>query len=204
MFKYTIPVILQQLMPSYTWKVDTEDKQLFLTFDDGPHPEITPWVLGQLKEFGAKATFFCVGDNVRKYPEVYQQILKENHAVGNHTFHHLNGWKTETADYLKDVSLAENYIQSNLFRPPYGRIKRSQAKQLAAKYRIIMWDRLSMDYQAQLNTEESLAQMKKVKKGSIVVFHDSEKAFQNLKVLLPQLLSYYQQQGFSFQTLQGN
>ncbi len=204
MFKYTIPVILQQLMPSYTWKVDTEDKQLFLTFDDGPHPEITPWVLGQLKEFGAKATFFCVGDNVRKYPEVYQQILKENHAVGNHTFHHLNGWKTETSDYLKDVSLAENYIQSNLFRPPYGRIKRSQAKQLAAKYRIIMWDRLSMDYLAQLNTEESLAQMKKVKKGSIVVFHDSEKAFQNLKVLLPQLLSYYQQQGFSFQTLEGN
>lgn len=204
MFKYTIPVILQQLMPSYTWKVDTEDKQLFLTFDDGPHPEITPWVLGQLKEFGAKATFFCVGDNVRKYPEVYQQILNENHAVGNHTFHHLNGWKTETSDYLKDVSLAENYIQSNLFRPPYGRIKRSQAKQLAAKYRIIMWDRLSMDYMAQLNTEESLAQMKKVKKGSIVVFHDSEKAFQNLKVLLPQLLSYYQQQGFSFQTLEGN
>ncbi len=204
MFKYTIPVILQQLMPSYTWKVDTEDKQLFLTFDDGPHPEITPWVLGQLKEFGAKATFFCVGDNVRKYPDVYQQILNENHAVGNHTFHHLNGWKTETTDYLKDVSLAENYIQSNLFRPPYGRIKRSQAKQLAAKYRIIMWDRLSMDYLAQLNTEESLAQMKKVKKGSIVVFHDSEKAFQNLKVLLPQLLSYYQQQGFSFQTLEGN
>lgn len=204
MFKYTIPVILQQLMPSYTWKVDTEDKQLFLTFDDGPHPEITPWVLGQLKEFGAKATFFCVGDNVRKYPEVYQQILKENHAVGNHTFHHLNGWKTETTDYLKDVSLAENYIQSNLFRPPYGRIKRSQAKQLAGKYRIIMWDRLSMDYLAQLNTEESLAQMKKVKKGSIVVFHDSEKAFQNLKVLLPQLLSYYQQQGYSFQTLEGN
>ncbi len=204
MFKYTIPVILQQLMPSYTWKVDTEDKQLFLTFDDGPHPEITPWVLAQLKEFGAKATFFCVGDNVRKYPEVYQQILKENHAVGNHTFHHLNGWKTETSDYLKDVSLAENYIQSNLFRPPYGRIKRSQAKQLVAKYRIIMWDRLSMDYLAQLNTEESLAQMKKVKKGSIVVFHDSEKAFQNLKVLLPQLLSYYQQQGFSFQTLEGN
>jgi peptidoglycan/xylan/chitin deacetylase (PgdA/CDA1 family) len=204
MFKYTIPVILQQLMPSYTWKVDTEDKQLFLTFDDGPHPEITPWVLAQLKEFGAKATFFCVGDNVRKHPEVYQQILKENHAVGNHTFHHLNGWKTETSDYLKDVSLAENYIQSNLFRPPYGRIKRSQAKQLVAKYRIIMWDRLSMDYLAQLNTEESLAQMKKVKKGSIVVFHDSEKAFQNLKVLLPQLLSYYQQQGFSFQTLEGN
>lgn len=203
MFKYTIPVILQQLMPSYTWKVDTEDKQLFLTFDDGPHPEITPWVLAQLKEFGAKATFFCVGDNVRKYPHIYEQILKENHAVGNHTFHHLNGWKTETSDYLKDVSLAENYIQSNLFRPPYGRIKRSQAKQLAAKYRIIMWDRLSMDYLAQLNTDESLEQMKKVKKGSIVVFHDSEKAFQNLKILLPQLLSYYQQQGFSFQTLEG-
>jgi peptidoglycan/xylan/chitin deacetylase (PgdA/CDA1 family) len=203
MFKYTIPVILQQLMPSYTWKVDTEDKQLFLTFDDGPHPEITPWVLAQLKEFGAKATFFCVGDNVRKYPEVYQQILIENHAVGNHTFHHLNGWKTETSDYLKDVSLAENYIQSNLFRPPYGRIKRSQAKQLSAKYRIIMWDRLSMDYQAQLNTNESLAQMKRVKNGSIVVFHDSEKAFLNLKVLLPQLLTYYKQQGFSFQTLAG-
>jgi peptidoglycan/xylan/chitin deacetylase (PgdA/CDA1 family) len=203
MFKYTIPVILQQLMPSYTWKVDTEDKQLFLTFDDGPHPEITPWVLAQLKEFGAKATFFCVGDNVRKYPDVYEQILKENHAVGNHTFHHLNGWKTDTNDYLKDVALAENYIQSNLFRPPYGRIKRSQAKHLAAKYRIIMWDRLSMDYLAQLNIDESLVQMKKVKKGSIVVFHDSEKAFQNLKVLLPQLLSYYQQQGFSFQTLEG-
>lgn len=201
MFKYTIPVILQQLMPSYTWKVDTEDKQLFLTFDDGPHPEITPWVLTLLRQYNAKASFFCVGDNVRKYPEIYQQILAEGHAVGNHTFHHLNGWKTSNRLYLEDVRLAEKYIQSNLFRPPYGKMRRSQANMLKKNYRLIMWDRLSMDYKPDLNLEESLRQMKKVSNGNILVFHDSEKAFKNLQVLLPALLEYYSKQSFTLSSL---
>jgi peptidoglycan/xylan/chitin deacetylase (PgdA/CDA1 family) len=133
MFIYRIPFFLQKLFPAYTWKVNTNDKQLFLTFDDGPHPQITPWVLNILAEFNAKATFFCVADNVKKYPNVYKQILSAGHSVGNHTYHHLNGWKNSTADYLADVQLAENYIDSNLFRPPYGRITLQQAKHLKPK-----------------------------------------------------------------------
>lgn len=202
MFIYRIPFFLQKLFPAYTWKVNTNDKQLFLTFDDGPHPQITPWVLNILAEFNAKATFFCVADNVKKYPNVYKQILSAGHSVGNHTYHHLNGWKNSTADYLADVQLAENYIDSNLFRPPYGRITLQQAKHLKPKYKIVMWDRLSADYKKNLNIEESLAEMKKVKKGSIVVFHDSEKAFENLQKLLPELLKDYQKRGFILNAIQ--
>ncbi len=202
MFIYRIPFFLQKLFPAYTWKVNTNDKQLFLTFDDGPHPQITPWVLNILAEFNAKATFFCVADNVKKYPNVYKQILSAGHSVGNHTYHHLNGWKNSTADYLADVQLAENYIDSNLFRPPYGRITLQQAKHLKPKYKIVMWDRLSSDYKKNLNIEESLAEMKKVKKGSIVVFHDSEKAFENLQKLLPVLLKDYQKRGFILNAIQ--
>ncbi|OYU95459.1 MAG: polysaccharide deacetylase family protein [Bacteroidetes bacterium B1(2017)] len=196
MFKYTIPAILHWLMPTYTWKVKTKDKQLFLTFDDGPHPQITPWVLALLKEYDAKATFFCVADNVKKFPETYKEVLNQGHTTGNHSFHHLNGWKTNTQPYLADVELASEYISSNLFRPPYGRIRRQQAKALQDKYKIIMWNRLSRDYEKNLNVNESLAQMKQVDNGSILVFHDSEKSFENLKVLLPELLSFYKQEGY--------
>lgn len=201
MFIYRIPFFLQKLFPAYTWKVNTNDKQLFLTFDDGPHPQITPWVLQILAEFNAKATFFCVADNVKKYPEVYKQIILAGHSIGNHTYHHLNGWKHSTSDYLADVKLAEQYIDSRLFRPPYGKITRKQAKELLPYYQIVMWDRLSVDYKKDLNIEESLRQMKRVNKGSILVFHDSEKAFENLQKLLPVLLEDYQKRGYQLNAL---
>ncbi|MDZ4667293.1 MAG: polysaccharide deacetylase family protein [bacterium] len=198
MFIYKIPSFIQKLFPAYTWKVNTRDKQLFLTFDDGPHPKITPWVLHLLSQFGAKATFFCVADNVKKYPEVFAQILAEGHAVGNHTFRHLNGYKHTCSEYIADVKHAEKYIDSTLFRPPYGKIKRSQAKALLPNYKIVMWDRLSADYDKNLNIPESTAEMKKVENGSIVVFHDSEKAFANLQLMLPNLLLNYSNRGFQF------
>lgn len=201
MFKYTIPSILQRLLPNYTWKVASKTKQIFLTFDDGPHPQITPWVLAQLKLHAAKATFFCVADNVRKFPETYTEILREGHATGNHTYHHKNGWHTPNLAYFADIELAEKYIQSTLFRPPYGRIKRSQAKVIARNYQIIMWDRLSRDYDAKLPLEESLAAMKKVENGSILVFHDSEKSFKNLQYLLPKLLEHFTLQGYQLLAL---
>jgi peptidoglycan/xylan/chitin deacetylase (PgdA/CDA1 family) len=204
MFKYRIPTILQRLFPNYTWKVKTNDKQLFLTFDDGPHPEITPWVIEQLGIFGAKATFFCVGDNVRKYPETYRHILAEGHQTGNHTYHHLKGWATDDHTYLADVKKAEGYINSSLFRPPYGRIKSSQGAMLNKDYKIIMWDHLSCDYEKKLNIAYSIEQMKKVEYGSIVVFHDSEKSFENLKQLLPQLLAYYCSQGYQLLAIPQN
>jgi peptidoglycan-N-acetylglucosamine deacetylase len=196
MFKYTIPSILPILFSSYTWKVKTKDKELFLTFDDGPHPLITPWVIEQLRLFNAKATFFCVGENVKKFPETYSQILDAGHDVGNHTFHHKNGWQTPKEDYFSDIYLAKNLIQSKLLRPPYGRIKNSQARVLAKEFEIIMWSKLSRDYEQNLNVKESYKQMCKVKNGDILVFHDSDKAFKNLQFLLPPLLAFYHNKGF--------
>ena len=201
MFKYRIPSFIQKLFSSYTWKVKTKDKLLFLTFDDGPHPEITPWVLAQLQQYQAKASFFCVADNVHKYPQTYAQILASNHAVGNHTYHHKNGWYTKVHEYLTDVALAENFIQSQLFRPPYGRIKKQQATALLKQYAVVMWSHLSCDYSSTLNIDESLNAMKKVEPGSILVFHDSEKAFANLQIILPQLLQFYQQEGYTLLAL---
>lgn len=201
MFKYRIPSFIQKLFSSYTWKVKTKDKVLFLTFDDGPHPEITPWVMAQLQQYQAKASFFCVADNVRKYPQTYAQILASNHAVGNHTYHHKNGWHTPVNDYLADVALAENFIQSQLFRPPYGKIKKQQATALIKNYAVVMWSHLSCDYDPALNINASLNAMKNVSPGSILVFHDSEKAFANLQILLPQLLQYYQQEGYTLMAL---
>ncbi len=201
MFKYTIPHVIKSLYPSCTWKVNTRDKVLFLTFDDGPHPTVTPWVLQQLLAYNAKATFFCVGDNVRKFPDTYRQIIEANHAPGNHTMHHLNGWKTPNDKYFENVSLGAGFIQSHLFRPPYGRIRFSQLQQLKKQYKVVMWSKLSRDYAPDLNIQESLHAMKQVQNGDILVFHDSEKAFENLRQLLPSLLDYYTKQGFTFLSL---
>lgn len=201
MFKYTIPRILTTLFPLCTWKVKTSDKVLYLTFDDGPHPTITPWVIAQLKQYQAKATFFCVGDNVKKYPSTYEEILAARHAVGNHTMHHVKGWSMSNEAYFKEVSEAAGLIQSHLFRPPYGRIKRSQMKVLALQYNIIMWSLLSRDYDKNLDIAESLNAMKAAKAGDVIVFHDSEKAFPQLQQLLPELLAYYHAQGFKLSSL---
>ena len=153
MHKYFIktPWIAKRFFSSYVWSLPAYENVVYLTFDDGPHPTITPWVLDQLKQFGAEATFFCIGNNVEKYPDVYQKVLDEEHAIGNHTYHHLNGWKTDDNKYINDVSAAAQLIQSNLFRPPHGRIRSSQAKRIPGAMkkdhvRIIMWDVLSADF----------------------------------------------------------
>jgi peptidoglycan/xylan/chitin deacetylase (PgdA/CDA1 family) len=204
------PWWLKKIYSSYIWSISTKEKNLYLTFDDGPHPEITPFVLKELKKHGALATFFCIGKNVLAYPDVYKQILDEGHGVGNHTQNHLNGWKTENDVYLKDIAEAANYIDSNLFRPPYGKISLFQARNLSKamkgkKSKIIMWDVLSADFDINVTAEQSLQYViMKSGCGSIIVFHDSEKAFPRLKYVLPKVLYYFSEKGFKFLALETN
>lgn len=202
MFRYTIPHILMHLMPECTWKVDTPDKKLYFTFDDGPHPEVTPWVLEQLRPFNAKATFFCVGENLERYPEIQHQLKAEGHSIGNHTMHHRNGRKTDNADYFNNIQEFQKIYPTALFRPPYGRTRRSQRLHIKTHFRIILWNRLSRDFEAGLNIQESIhAMKKKPKTGSVFVFHDSAKAFPQLKQILPELLSYYSKSGWKLEAL---
>lgn len=198
----SIPAWFQDLFPNLTWQLPSNDKTVYLTFDDGPHPEITPWVMNQLDRYNVKATFFCVGDNVGRYPEVKNMLTRQGHVVGNHTMHHIKGWGNSTEDYLSDVEQCNALVASPLFRPPYGRIKPSQARILCKEYRIIMWSLLSCDFDRNLNTEKALEGLKKkTKNGSIVVFHDSVKAERNLKVLLPPYLQFLHENGFICGTL---
>ncbi len=204
--KYLVktPWIVKKLWPSYTWSVDTKEKIIYLTFDDGPHPVATPFVLDELKKYNAKATFFCIGKNVIAYPGIYKRILEEDHVVGNHTQHHLNGWKTEDDVYLKDIAEASNYIDSGLFRPPYGRIRRFQAKNIQhamkqADPKIIMWTVLSGDFDTTLSKEKCLENVVlNTEPGSIIVFHDSEKALPLLQYALPLFLSLFAEKGYRF------
>jgi peptidoglycan-N-acetylglucosamine deacetylase len=194
----------------YVWRMPTKEKIVHLTFDDGPHPTITPWVLDLLKQYDAKASFFCIGDNVLKHGEVYQRLIAEEHAVGNHTFHHLNGWKTKTGDYLQDVAKAAKVINSNLFRPPYGKVTAKQARGLSSALksqsaRVIMWDVLSADFDTCTSAEQCKKNvLMNVGPGSIVVFHDSEKAFPNLRTALPEVLSHLKKEGYRFEKIQMN
>lgn len=209
MHKYFIktPWLAKKLFPEYTWSIDTMKDEIFLSFDDGPHPVITPWVLDQLKEFNAKASFFCIGNNVEKYPEVYNRIIEEGHAVGNHTWSHISGWKTPVKSYLADISRAAEVIDTNLFRPPYGRIRSVQASGVSTAMRsvnakIIMWDVLSADFDKSYSPEKCLDNvLSNYVSGSIVVFHDSEKAFTNLKYVLPRVLKHLKEEGFDCRKL---
>lgn len=215
-----IPRIVKSLYPRRIWEGPKEGKKIYLTFDDGPIPEITPWVLQQLKFYGAQATFFCIGDNIRKYPEVFKQVISEGHVAGNHTCKHLNGWKTPVAEYVKNTDAAQQILERHLlrsenpseekavknllFRPPYGRIKNRQARALEKKgYRIVMWDIISMDYDAGISPEKCYRNViDHAQSGSIIVFHDSVKAARNLKSVLPKVLEYYSRKGYSFEKLQ--
>ncbi len=194
-----MPRFIQRLYPERIWAFSREEKSIYLTFDDGPIPEVTPWVLDELKKYNAKATFFCIGENVQKHPEIFQRILSEGHSVGNHTFNHLNGWKTATSEYIENVDKAEAQMGNNskfkiqdsrLFRPPYGKITSKQAKILQRKgFKIVMWDIISYDYDANTSPEKCLQNvLKNIKPGSIVVFHDSLKAEKNLRYVLPKVL----------------
>ncbi len=202
-----IPWWVRMLYPSYIWRVAVKSKTVFLTFDDGPHPAITPWVLEQLKQYGAAATFFCIGKNVVQYPDTYAQIIAAGHAVGNHTFSHLNGWKTPDEIYVADAQKAAAVMPTRLFRPPYGRIKKTQARRLSIMFKkynvkIVMWDVLSADFDASFSAQACIdTVLRHTRPGSVIVFHDSEKAFPNLRLILPIVLAELHRQGFDFQAL---
>lgn len=194
-----IPRMVTWLFPSRVWRISTTQKQLFLSFDDGPDPRITPMVLDMLAAHGAKASFFCIGDRVKRFPDIYQRILDEGHAVGNHTFHHINGWKTNDADYLTNITEASECIESRLFRPPYGRMKGIQASAIAAKgFKTIMWTVLSGDYEVHLSPEQCAERvLGKISPGFIYLFHDSEKAEKNMLYALEKLLESSKKAGYS-------
>ena len=192
------PKIVKRLFPDLIWSFSQQevDGKVFITFDDGPTPEITPWILDTLSKFDAKATFFCLGKNVEQYPELFQMILEGGQAVGNHTYSHQKGWEMRTGRYVEDVDLADNFIHSNLFRPPYGRIKPAQARRLSERYKLIMWDVLSRDYSQLVSPRSCLNNVvKHVKSGSIVLFHDSRKAYRNLSYTLPRTLEFLRSKG---------
>jgi peptidoglycan/xylan/chitin deacetylase (PgdA/CDA1 family) len=191
------------LFPHWKWKGNTGEKAVYITFDDGPHPEITPWVIEKLAAFDAQATFFCVGENAQKFPEILKMIEQSGSKTGNHTFNHLKGWGKSDDVYIQNVKSAAVNLPGNLFRPPYGRIRLSQAKKLRQLgYKIIMWSLLSCDYDPKLNREKSINKLiKHTENGSIVVFHDSEKAFENLKFLLPKYLEFLRKNGFEMRIL---
>lgn len=193
------PYLVRKFFPHLLWEAKTTKEEIFLTFDDGPHPEITPLVLDILDEYNAKATFFCVGENVKKYPKTYASILKRGHRTGNHSFNHLNGWKTNNSAYFDNIEKAKFFIDSQLFRPPYGRIKPTQIKALRSQYKIVMWTVASYDFSKKVSPDQCRQNaIQKSKAGSIIVFHDSEKARDNLLSALPAFLEHFQNKGFAF------
>lgn len=182
-----------------TWSFPGRDKELYLTFDDGPTLGITEWVLSVLHEYNAKATFFCTGKNAENNPELLKQIMDEGHSIGNHGYSHINGWSTNNDKYFQNVRKASETINSNLFRPPYGKIKLSLLRQLKNNFKIVMWDVLTRDYNNNLSKEKCLKRtIKLINPGSIIVFHDTVKAERNLKFVLPEVLKYYSAKGFQF------
>lgn len=202
MYLVKTPKFIQTLLPQFLWKVPTQDKVLFLSFDDGPIPEVTPWVLEQLRDYDARATFFCVGDNVRKHPDLYKQVQDAGHATGNHTYHHLNGWEEDNIRYFHNVRKAARLTSSRLFRPPYGRLKPRQVQFLQRHYNIVMWDILSGDFDPELSDEQCLSNVvDHAGPGSIVVFHDSLKASGKLHYVLPRVLEHFRAKGFRFEAI---
>jgi len=194
------------IYPAYAWRMPAGQKKIYLSFDDGPHPEATPFVLDTLKKYQAKASFFCIGKNVAAHPELYKRILLEGHTVGNHTQNHYNGWKTADADYLANIKEASQFIDSKLFRPPYGRITRFQAQQVQERLglTIVMWSVLSGDFDTELDPQKCSRNVRKnAGDGSIIVFHDSEKAMSRLTYALPGVLEYFSARGFSFDKIPG-
>lgn len=208
MIPHRTPFFLPLLFPSLTWRMGSEKKELYLTFDDGPVSGPTDFVLEQLSQAAIHGTFFCIGDNIRKYPEVFGRIIKGGHTIGNHTVNHLNGWTTSTENYVRNVREFQNIISNagyqtacNLFRPPYGRITRNEVKALG-DLRIIMWDVLSRDYDHRLSPEKCLrGTLDACRPGSVVVFHDSYKAEKNLQYVLPRLIDHCHANGFLFKAL---
>lgn len=202
MYLIKTPHFVRNLFPNYTWKIPTNEKRLFLTFDDGPIPEVTPWVLEQLAQYNAKATFFCVGENITKYPEVFNMVRDNGHSIGNHTFNHLNGWAHDNIPYFHNVRNGASLTNSVLFRPPYGRLKPKQAQFLQRHYRVVMWDVLSGDFDRNITGTQCFQNVAQhAEPGSIVVFHDSIKAMDRLQYALPRVLEHFSSLGFRFDAL---
>ncbi len=209
MYFVKTPWLLKKMYPDFLWKIATKEKVLYLTFDDGPHETATPFVLDELKKWNAKATFFCIGKNVADHPGIYRKILEEEHLVGNHTHNHLNGWKTDDTLYINDIIEAAKHINSRLFRPPYGRIKKFQASILQRKenplhqlFSVVMWDVLSGDFDVTLSPQNCLQNVTKhSESGSVIVFHDSTKAWSRMSYALPKVLQYFTEKGFVFKAL---
>ncbi len=202
------PAWLRWYYPQLVWRMPHHpgEKKIYLTFDDGPHPTITPWVLEELKKYKALATFFCIGNNIKKHGDTFQQICDQGHAVANHTFNHPDGWKCSDEDYLKEISTTEPLTGSGLFRPPYGRIKKSQIRLLQQQFpqmKIIMWSRLSADFDTAITGQQALSNLldAKIQGGDIFLFHDSEKALDRLKVALPGTLQFFSEKGFTFEKI---
>jgi len=212
------PQFIKTLFPNLVWELPNNDKVIYLTFDDGPTPEITEWTLNTLEQYKAKATFFCIGKNVDTHPEIFNKIVSKGHSIGNHTYNHLKGWKTKTKDYIENikqtqVAFNKHYINTesqiqnpnfiNLFRPPYGQIKPKQIKQLTKKgYKIIMWNILSIDWDKSISQETCLENViNNADSGHIIVFHDSLKASKNMQYALPKVLDYFSKKGFEFKRI---
>jgi peptidoglycan/xylan/chitin deacetylase (PgdA/CDA1 family) len=199
------PNWVNKLFTGSIWEMPETEKTIYLTFDDGPHPEITPFVLQELAKYNARATFFCIGNNVEDNKTVYERILEEGHAVGNHSFDHLDGWKTSKEEYVSNVLKAGKIIKSGLFRPPYGRITRQQRKALTGlknPFKIIMWSVLSGDFDLTVSPEQCCSNiLKHAKSGAIIVFHDSEKAFERMQYALPVVLKHFADKGYQFKEI---
>ncbi|MGB5244647.1 MAG: polysaccharide deacetylase family protein [Lutimonas sp.] len=205
------PLIAKVILPDFCWNFSRNQKEIYLTFDDGPHPEITGWVLELLSKYDAKATFFCVGENVKKFPSTIQALKELGHTIGNHTFNHLNGWKTSKDEYLKnvresDAAFGDLSLKTRLFRPPYGKLNMASRSQLTKwNKKIVMWDVLSGDFDSSITDEKCLENViKNTQKGSIIVFHDSLKAEAKLKFVLPKVLHYFSEKGFQFKAIEDN
>lgn len=205
----SIPKIFPWLFRKYLWNVSTNSKIIYLTFDDGPTPEVTSWVLHQLSLYQAKATFFCIGSRIQAYPELVVQLLEEGHLLANHTYEHVNGWKTITNDYVNEVLKTQDTIQTfqenktKYFRPPYGKITPKQTNALIKQgYHIVMWDILTYDFNSEFSVEKTLQKIYKyTQNGSIVVFHDSIKCKEKLYFMLPKVLQYFHEKGYQFHAL---
>jgi len=204
-YSVQVPKILQKSTPRLNWRFENTNR-VFLTFDDGPTPKITQWTLDTLKKYNAKATFFCIGDNIKKYPELFKSVYNDGHTIGNHTFNHLKGWRTDTNSYVKNTEKTQQLITSNskqLFRPPFGKIKRKQAKQLIKRgYKIVMWSVISYDWEVKVTPEQCLENViKNSISGSIIVFHDSIKASKNMQYALSKVLEHFSSKGYQFKAL---
>jgi len=204
------PGLVPVLYRNQIWSFSSIKKEIYLTFDDGPTPKITDWVLDTLQQYNANATFFCIGKNIEEHSKIFKRIIDSGHAIGNHTHDHLNGWKTATKEYLDSVLKTEKAIEKNqianskLFRPPYGKITRPQTNALIKEgYKIIMWSVLSADFDSTIDQVRCLDNViKNAKKGSVIVFHDSEKAFKKLQVVLPRVLEYFSKKGYAFRKIE--